>query len=347
MSLVGYSDSDDDSEQTGGKRGDGSKQGVAVAATSKRKRSGRDEQPAQRAVRPAPSLPANFHSLYATQARASTSDDPSLHSGRQRQIPHLVGNWPSFVYLEWLPSEEDLVGLDQVIEQASKQMRTVSNSSIASVGLQSSLRSELGVRLPLHISLSSPLTLTTDNKDAFQQELIEAIHNARTQAFKSKIFGVRWVSNFDETRHFLIMSLTKPEDDQFQTLLSTCNAVARSFGLSELYANKENHGVGVQKQCGARVEEENVTVSPEADEQFHISIAWTLVKPTSNACILDRELRQKLTDINIPVEDVLIKIGNIVSTVHLGEMRDTTSVLAPSKSSNGTELFTMKKPAVL
>jgi hypothetical protein len=94
MALVDYSDSDSENEAD-----------ITVApqtvANLKRKRADEEEIPSRsdQASR-LPPLPAAFHDLYATNARVSVRDDPSLHGGRKRVTPHVEGNWPTHVYLE-------------------------------------------------------------------------------------------------------------------------------------------------------------------------------------------------------------------------------------------------------
>jgi hypothetical protein len=82
MPLVQYSDSESDSESRSSLR------------PAKKPRHNINPGPSL------PPLPASFHNLYASSTRVSVQDNPSLHGGRKRVIPHVEGNWPTHLYLE-------------------------------------------------------------------------------------------------------------------------------------------------------------------------------------------------------------------------------------------------------
>ncbi|KAL6248976.1 poly(U)-specific 3'-to-5' RNA exonuclease [Rhinocladiella similis] len=248
-----------------------------------------------------PPLPASFRTLYATNVRTAASDDPSLHAGRTRQVPHAVGNWPTHIYLEWHPSKQELAILDDVIEHARPPIDMGRS-------MHSFLRSELGALQPLHISLSAPLVLKTDEKGPFQERVCSEVQQRRVSNFTVCVTGLAWVANHDGSRYFLVLKLGKPPNDELNKLLSACNAVARRLGLTELYANQ-----------GGCVDENDLREQLESSDMtdaFHISIAWALQEPEKQAQEQLLEV-DDLKPLAIGFSELKLKMGNIVVDIPL------------------------------
>ncbi|RKU48295.1 nuclease [Coniochaeta pulveracea] len=90
-----------------------------------------------------PPLPPTFHDLYAHTVRPSTRDDPSLHQGRRRQIPHVAGQWPSHLYIEWRPSSTEHRLLESFLTRLREEVGVAAE-------MPGFLASDVGVPLPLH-----------------------------------------------------------------------------------------------------------------------------------------------------------------------------------------------------
>ena len=253
-----------------------------------------------------PRLPSTFYALYATNVRSSTADDPSLHGGRKRQVAHKEGNWPTHIYLEWLPSEVQERWLQDILETAQEGLVTSDEDNDlndAPWKIHSLLRSDLSVQLPLHVSLSAPMVLETEQRDTFQRSVALMIAKHGARGFATGVSEVGWVCNNDRTRWFLVLRLTRPENNDLNKLLNACNGCAVSLGLDSLYASdgpKSKDG-GDQK---------------EHDDCFHISIAWALQGPDQGRLQDMPNLEYPTTD-TISFDKVMLKMGNVVHAMPL------------------------------
>ncbi|KAH8813168.1 hypothetical protein F5884DRAFT_787621 [Xylogone sp. PMI_703] len=350
MGLVDYASSEEDEDQD--KNG-----GLAVAATNatttttlKRKREEQDERENIKKEKDVssshlPPLPPRFRDLYATATKLSAGDDPSLHGGRKRTIPHIQGNWPTHLYIEWFPSSAEYSLLNGLISalQAAIPALPLKDDTV-STAIHSFLTSDLGAPLPLHISLSRSLGLLTEQKDAFLSSLQNAIKSSRIRPFDVFFTGLDWVPNFEKTRWFLVLRARRPIADELNKLLHVCNSVAREYGQPLLYtetrsgtshaaaANVRGEASGsngrLSKRNGARGKatdywEDMVDVS----DAFHVSIAWTLEKPSEEVIERTKEVQEsadfeevrKAT--KIKTEEIKAKIGNVVTSIGLPSLR--------------------------
>ena len=194
--------------------------------------------------------------------------------------------------------------------------------------LHNFLSSDLGAPLPLHISLSRPITLSTGNKDEFLDKVSAFIREGGLPAFTVRPLGLAWYKSPDSDRAFLIIRVTsssssssEPGDDsnddnndsssvdapratnpQLTALLRRCNAAATMFEQPALYQRTQGEPVG---------------------DAFHVSIGWTFGLPpeeeTALAALRLFKLRQfaEVRRWSIEVGGVKVKIGNVVSHVAL------------------------------
>ena len=95
MALVDYSDSEDSSDSQVDAPSKATENNVGGSSSK--------EKNVKDASSDLPPLPITFHDLYASTSRISNTDDPSLHGGRQRAVPHVEGQWPTHVYVECEP----------------------------------------------------------------------------------------------------------------------------------------------------------------------------------------------------------------------------------------------------
>ena len=204
-----------------------------------------------------------------------------------------------------LPSEDSLNRLQRLITRFEQ--------SRGKATVHSFLRSDLDVQQPLHISLSAPLTVKTDQKDDLHEALVTALRDSGARRFTVVPCDVAWVANLERSRYFLVVKLKKPTNDDLNKLLRACNDCATSWNLDQLYAPSKSKGSG------------RTDLDPSKDVQdqssaFHISIAWSLDAPDENDHQTMASLKSNLLDdIAIQFSVVKVKIGNMVSDVSLSD----------------------------
>ncbi|THV54392.1 hypothetical protein BGAL_0027g00020 [Botrytis galanthina] len=272
-----------------------------------------------------PPLPSKFHDLYASTVRNSTRDDPSLHGGRKRVTPHIEGNWPTHIYIEWYPSTIEFDLISSLISKVE---------SFKTHDIQTFLSNDLGVPLPLHVSLSRSIGFSKDVKDTFLTSFEQVIKSSGVRPFEMAFSGLAWVPNYEKTRWFLVLRVNTPESNALNKLLHVSNKVVEEFGQPPLYANSRTSVNGQQAAKGAhhsqhgkpfrgKTQQKKDVFDDMADlsDAFHISIAWTLLPPDQELIEATERLTanelMKVKQIQIKTEEVKAKIGNVVTNVPL------------------------------
>ena len=283
------------------------------------------QQPTPTTTTALPPLPPTFHDLYAHTVRQSPVDDPTLHQGRRRTIPHVPGNWPSHLYIEWIPSSAQHSLLSSFLSQLQAALP---ENHVG--GLNGFLTSDLGAPLPLHVSLSRPISLSTAEKDRFLEGLVDRVGRTGLRRFRLGCRGgVEGHRTAESGRSFLVLRVRsgegtdrgkrrggggreegreEEEDDppnhnpELTVLLARCNTAVESYGQPKLYEWADEARIG---------------------DAFHVSIAWSFAEPDEEvrrrtAEVFERvEFRDAIAEMEFEVDGVKAKIGNVVHHIPL------------------------------
>lgn len=191
--------------------------------------------------------------------------------------------------------------------------------------MHSLLQTPLQVPLPLHISLSAPLVLRTENKDSFldtiTQGLSSVIRSLR-HPITVRPASLSWHANDDKSRYFLVLRVQDSQQTDpsaltlLNQLLSASNRAAHQYDQPQLYTK-------LKRQAG----------TDDFSPYFHISIAWSL--PSSDCDLHDDNLalqsgitailEELCENMIVSFDAVKIRIGQIVTALPIGSQQPQSS----------------------
>lgn len=200
----------------------------------------------------------------------------------------------------------------------TRLLTTVETTLNGEIKLHQFMTSDLGAPLPLHVSLSRPLSLQTAEKDDFLSRVTESLASGSMQPFEIQPRNLAWFTSPDSNRSFLVLGVSttggEGNNKQLMELLEKSNAASSRFKQPLLYQSQD---------------------ADMARTAFHISIAWTFAKPGHDLSQATLDLFQKLPleevmGWKINVSSVKVKIGNAVTSIELsrrGSGSDRTRLL--------------------
>ena len=172
--------------------------------------------------------------------------------------------------------------------------------------------------------------LKTEQKDDFLPTLKEAVSSSGVKSFTTRLEQLQWHPNEDRTRWFLVLRVGDGNSELVK-LLRACNSVADKYGQPRLYEEdkpsqlKHKHKQGVQM---------NQDRESQAAKKFHISIAWSLQRPSESGSGVTNagrsfgdgtDLPSAVRSLSVGFGEVKVRIGQDVTSLSLDRKRRRSS----------------------
>lgn len=184
-------------------------------------------QPKRRRKLPAPSFSKLNPNLGSVSIR---DDDPSSHQGRKRTKPHVDGDWPTHVYIAiQLPSK-----LESVLKDIISNLNLQDRSSTWHSSLDATHEEDRS----LHLSLSRPIFLKTNERNEFVERLRRSIRGI--ESFEIYFASFSYLLNDHRTRGFLALEVGSGYSS-LKIVLDHIDRVLETFCLPKYYEQPRFH----------------------------------------------------------------------------------------------------------
>lgn len=146
----------------------------------------------------------------------------------------------------------------------------------------------------------------------------QCVRGTAVRTFHYAFHSLKWVSNFDRSRWFLVLNIKKPARDEFNRLLNACNHAVQRCGHQGLYTGGEGDG----PMEGHRILESakgGTFTQDDRSAYFHVSIAWNLSEPDPEWISLIRniDISKHIQSPEAAIDAVKVKMGNVVKSISL------------------------------
>ncbi|RYF44421.1 MAG: hypothetical protein EOO38_17945, partial [Cytophagaceae bacterium] len=152
------------------------------------------------------------------------------------------------------------------------------------------------------------------------------VSGSGVKSFTTRLEQLQWHPNEDRTRWFLVLRVAD-SNDELMKLLRACNSVADMYDQPRLY-EEDKAGQSKHKQ-GVQVNQEQES---QAAKKFHVSIAWSLQRPSESGVanagksIGDgADLPSSVRSLSVGFGEVKVRIGQDVTSLSLDRKRRRSS----------------------
>ncbi|KAH0832236.1 hypothetical protein J3R83DRAFT_13210 [Lanmaoa asiatica] len=223
--------------------------------------------------------------LSSSLAVPTPVDNPALHQGRVRTVPHVEGQYATYIYVPLVLDHTD--ALYAVVEDALT-LAKAQVPSLHAIGRQE--RGEVNAaRWELHISLSRPLFLRAHQREEFKRAIRQVASSIAP-----------WVHIQSSRAYSTMTSAANSFDASFTTFSKLVNDErTRTFLALEVGA-----GHGELRRCLDLLEPTLRLLRQKefyVDPKFHTSIAWALLQKTpTSSNIASLSIAGELDEIALP-----------------------------------------------